>query len=153
MSSLVEKAEQTEQEIHLLIDGQFDLPKAILYSINRNDDGDNKIVKIREHGDVYELLDNSDSAKIAKVSDFIAVLTCGWASPITKNDDGDDDDDHLAPSQHPERRRVRLLVLASKNGVASVLRFSDKPDEIVSDSGNARGSLADAVSSLYENRK
>lgn len=146
----MEKAEQTEQEIHLLIDGQFDLPKAILYSINRNDDGDNKIVKIREHGDVYELLDNSDSAKIAKVSDFIAVLTCGWASPITKN--GDDDDD-LAPSQHPERRRVRLLVLASKNGVASVLRFSDKPDEIVSDNGQARGSLADAVGSLYENRK
>ncbi len=146
----MEKAEQTEQEIHLLIDGQFDLPKAILYSINRNDDGDNKIVKIREHGDVYELLDNSDSAKIAKVSDFIAVLTCGWASPITKN--GDDDDD-LAPSQHPERRRVRLLVLASKNGVASVLRFSDKPDEIVSDNGQARGSLADAVGSLYKNRK
>ena len=108
---------------------------------------------VAEHGDVYELLDNSDSAKIAKVSDFIAVITCVWASPITKNDDGDDDDDHLAPSQHPERRRVRLLVLASKNGVASVLRFSDKPDEIVSDSGNARGSLADAVSSLYENRK
>ena len=152
MSSLVEKAEQTEQEIHLLIDGQFDLPKAVLYSVNKTDEGKTVIVKVGEHGDVYELLESSDSSKIAKVSDFVAVLTCGWASPITKKDDSDDDDDdnHLAPSQHPERRRVRLVVLASKSGVASVLRFSDKPDEIVSDSGNARGSLADAVSSLYQ---
>lgn len=151
MTSLVKKAEQTEQEIHLLIDGQFDLPKAILYSINRSDDGIDTIVKVKDDGDVYELLDNSDSAKIAKVSDFIAVLTCGWASPINRDDDNDDDP--VAPSQHPERRRVRLLVLASKSGVASVLRFSDKPDEIVSDNGQARGSLADAVQSLYKKRR
>ena len=68
MSSLVEKAEQTEQEIHLLIDGQFDLPKAVLYSVNKTDEGKTVIVKVGEHGDVYELLESSDSSKIAKVS-------------------------------------------------------------------------------------
>jgi hypothetical protein len=35
------------------------------------------------------------------------------------------------------------------NGVASVLRFADTPEEIVTDDGAARGTLADAVNSLW----
>ena len=34
-------------------------------------------------------------------------------------------------------------------GVGSVLRFADKPDEVVTDPGNAKGSLADAVEQLW----
>ncbi|MFM7899835.1 MAG: hypothetical protein ACKO97_12850, partial [Actinomycetota bacterium] len=34
-------------------------------------------------------------------------------------------------------------------GVGSVLRFADTPEEIVTDPGNAKGSLADAVERLW----
>jgi hypothetical protein len=36
--------------------------------------------------------------------------------------------------------------------VASVLRFKDKNDEIVTDEGQARGSLADAVMELMDKK-
>jgi hypothetical protein len=38
------------------------------------------------------------------------------------------------------------VIVADKDGMASVLRFSDDPDEIITDSGKALGSLADALS-------
>jgi hypothetical protein len=76
--------------------------------------------------------------------DAAAVLTCGWAAPV---DDGNDDD--MPPSVHPRRRRVRLLVVVGDAGVGSVLRFADTPDEVVTDPGNAKGSLADAVEQLW----
>jgi hypothetical protein len=82
---------------------------------------------------------------LAKRSEYVAIVTCGWAAPIRDNDD---DDDAVAPSQHPERRRVRLVVLASRSSVSSVLRFSDTPDEVVTDAGKATGSLADAIHQL-----
>jgi hypothetical protein len=90
------------------------------------------------------------------------VLTCGWAAPIDKshksaddndNDDDDDEDDDanekVPPSQHPQRRRVRLVAVVGDQGVGSVLRFADTPKEIVTDAGSARGSLADAVTNLW----
>ena len=89
--------------------------------------------------------------------DAAVVLTCGWAAPISRqdHDDHDDHDDHettddeVPPSQHPQRRRVRLVVVVCDDGVASVLRFADTPDDIVTDAGSARGSLADAVNNLW----
>jgi hypothetical protein len=44
---------------------------------------------------------------------------------------------------------VRLVVVVGDAGVGSVLRFADNPDEIVTDPGNAKGSLADAVEHLW----
>jgi hypothetical protein len=76
--------------------------------------------------------------------DAAAVLTCGWAAPVN-----DEEDDDMPPSAHPRRRRVRLIVVVSDAGVGSVLRFADAPDEIVTDPGNAKGSLADAVEHLW----
>jgi hypothetical protein len=90
--------------------------------------------------------------------DAAVVLTCGWAAPIDRSDKNDhhDDGDHddvddkkLPPSQHPQRRRVRLVVVVGDQGVGSVLRFADTPKEIVTDAGSARGSLADAVNNLW----
>lgn len=37
------------------------------------------------------------------------------------------------------------MVLVDKNNMASVLRFSDEPDEIITDEGKALGALADAI--------
>jgi hypothetical protein len=44
---------------------------------------------------------------------------------------------------------VRLVVVVGDAGVGSVLRFADTPDEIITDPGNAKGSLADAVEQLW----
>lgn len=99
---------------------------------------------VAEHGDVYELLDSPISSTVAQLSDSIILRTCGWASPRNN-----DDNDELAPSKHPERRRVRLLVCANAYETASALRFSDDWDNPVYDEGQAVGSLADAVRSLF----
>lgn len=90
--------------------------------------------------DVYELLatvspDNS--------ANYYGVITAGWASPVT------DDDDDTPPSQHPERKRVELLIVVSRNGlVASALSMSGK-DEMVIDEGKAQGALALAVGTIF----
>jgi hypothetical protein len=42
-----------------------------------------------------------------------------------------------------------LVVVVGDAGVGSVLRFADTPEEIVTDPGNAKGSLADAVERLW----
>ena len=139
-----------EHSLHLSLD-RFDLSKARLYGITvvdpdgipDNADGALRITFLAEHGDVYELLEAPTSA-ISKMFDAAVVLTCGWAAPIDDEDLRD-----LAPSAHPRRRRVRLVVTVSDAGVASVLRFADTPDEVITDDGAARGSLADAVNSLW----
>lgn len=143
MREAMEVAITVEETLHE--DGLgFALSRAQLYSVT--DDIYGVSVELRsEHGDIYSLLESDESAKIAEVSDFIAVISGGWASPIST----DQDENSVVPSQHPERRRVRLLVLANRHGVASVLRFSDSPDEIVSDDGKATGALNDAVRKLF----
>ena len=150
-----------EQSLHMSLDG-FDLKRARLYGISvvdaggvdRLEDGALRITFLAEHGDVYELIDAPTSA-IVRMFDAAVVLTCGWAAPIDRSDasedddDADGDDEKLPPSQHPQRRRVRLVVVVGDQGVGSVLRFADAPKEIVTDAGSARGSLADAVNTLW----
>ena len=144
MSDLLDKAEFAEMVISEQIQGDFSLKRALFFAVNETDEGV-ALVLASEHGDVYELIDNDDSRAVAQVSDYIAVMTCGWASPIARGDD----DEQVAPSQHPERRRVRLMVFANKDGFASVMRFSDTPDETITDDGQARGALADAIMGLF----
>jgi hypothetical protein len=76
--------------------------------------------------------------------DAAAIVTTGWAAPL--NADGSVDG---PPSQHEQRRRVRLVVVVADNGVASVLRFEDEPDEVVTDPGSATGSLAEAINRFW----
>lgn len=151
MTTLLQTAEKTEQKIHdtLALSNNFDLPKAVIYSVKTKPSNEIEIVQRHDNGDVYDLLSDEYTLSVAKNSEYIAVLTCGWASPIDPDKD-ENDDEMVAPSKHPQRRRVRLVVLASRKGVASVLRFSDTPDETVTDNGNAKGSLADAVKNLFE---
>ena len=94
--------------------------------------------------------------------DAAVVLTCGWAAPIdhdelatglTETETETETSEDIPPSQHPLRRRVRLVVAVCDKGVASVLRFADTPNDIVTDAGAARGSLADAVKDLWNDPK
>ncbi len=154
-----------EASLHSSLDG-FNLPRARLYGVSIVDasgiashqDGALRISFLAEHGDVYELLDAPSSA-IARMFDVAVVLTCGWAAPLNRDEqDGEtrsDDEiaDEVPPSQHPWRRRVRLVVAVCDKGVASVLRFADTPNDIVTDDGAARGSLADAVKDLWNDPK
>lgn len=126
-----------EKEAHLLA----------VYGDNPAEINDATVVKALSHGDVYELLESPFATVTASMADLVAIVTCGWASPIVGDPDADE---QLPPSQHPERRRVRLVVCATREHTASVLRFSDDWDNPITDEGHARGSLADAVRSLFE---
>jgi hypothetical protein len=143
MSDLLEKTEYVEGLLNEQLGEQFDLAQAQLFSVIEEGEGVSMTLA-GEGGDVYDLLESMDSAFVAKVSDYMVILTCGWASPITK-----DDDEEIAPSQHPERRRVRLVVMANRQGFASVMRFRDDADNTITDDGQARGSLADALTELF----
>ena len=142
--NITELAEKVESEVNDNLG--FDLKRALLISVTDGLFGV-ELSDPLESGDVYDLIESNASVELARRSEFIAIVTCGWAAPLSK-DTNDDDDDKVAPSQHPQRRRVRLVVLASRSSVASVLRFSDTPDETVTDEGKATGSLADAILNL-----
>jgi hypothetical protein len=98
---------------------------------------------IDTHGDVYELLEELANQKLLDTDVAIGVESCGWACPIQE---GVDDEEQVAPSQHPDRRRVRLISLVTRKfDVASAMGFADTPDEVITDAGTARGALADAL--------
>ena len=106
--------------------------------------------RVAKGRDVYELLEDRKTLTAIGDAKSFTIVTCGWAAPLPENDT---DDDGLAPSQHPERRRIRLVISADESGVASVLRFQDKPNETTIDEGQARGSLADAIMTMMEELK
>lgn len=95
-----------------------------------------------EAGSVYDLIDGPLGA-LARLFDAAVVVTTGWAAPLPTSPG-----EVQRPSRHPERRRVRLVVVVDDSGVGSVLRFSDDPDApITTDEG--RGELADALHDLW----
>ena len=133
----------------------FDALKAEAFGITIDDDYSVKITPIATHGDVYDLLEHSTDLKEGvKLYDAITIGTCGWAAPI-KDENGDDDENQdLPPSQHPNRRRVRLFITGNKNKqVGSSITFKDSNEDPVYDFGKARGTLADALGNLLDNAK
>lgn len=127
---IAEKAEACINDMY-----SFELPSAHLYGVTVAD-GETDIKLLSTHADVYELLAQSKP----EVFDYFGIVTTGWAAPL-----GADGKVEGRPSEHSARRRVRLMVVASREDVVSVLRFQDEPDEVITDEGQATGSLADAV--------
>ena len=140
MSTALEIAEYVDNMDMFGIEST-EIKTAGLYSVR----GENTML-VAEHGDVYEMLDSVEAQAVAMLSDAVVVRTSGWAAPIT---DADDPEAGVAPSQHSQRRRVRLLVVAKAGETASVLRFTDDCANPIFDEGQATGSLADAVQSLF----
>ena len=126
----------------------FSESKAILMGLSNINTTSSWQVASR-HGDVYRLLSSPEALLTAKFNDAIAVVTCGWASPT--------DDLDVPPSLHPNRRRVRLCIVADNaTRRVSVLRFEDAQhdnDAIVVEENEATGDLADAVSNLFTQAK
>ena len=144
----VDLAAMVEARIHeSLAEGTraFDLDRARLYGINLRGD-DLQLSFVLEHGDIYQLLDVPESS-CARMFDAAALVTCGWAAPIAEGHN----EPSGAPSEHPQRRRVRLVVVVADAGVASVLRFADDADSPILDAGEAKGRLAEAVAGFWSN--
>lgn len=140
LPDITDIAMAVEAKLHTLIDS-FELSGARLYGVNIADRPvtEPNVCFLSQHPDVYELLDAPASA-LARMFDAGAIVTTGWAAPL-----GPDGTVEGAPSEHALRRRVRLVVVIADHGVASVLRFADQPDDVISDPGSATGSLAEAV--------
>lgn len=137
-------AEQFEKSVQSVTG--FDLKQAQLVGIeltNASNEYNPTIASqpLDTSGDVYELLDTTTVADALQAYGYASVITCGWAAPLTD----DAETNEVAPSKHPKRRRVRLVLVTDGIGITSVLRFSDTQDETMVDEGQATGSLADAL--------
>lgn len=142
MSIQLNQAINTENIVRERVGNMYDLPFASVWVTN----ADGEIDCVAKSGDIYDLLDDKKTFKAIQDYDTFSILTCGWAAPLESTDE------NTPPSQHPEKRRVRLLVHATEFGVVSVMRFQDDDDEIVTDEGKATGSLADAVMGLMNKK-
>ena len=130
-------------------DDGFDMSKAGLYGIHEFADGGAIAIKESENGDVYQLLGDLDSIVKLIPYDGFGVVTVGWAAPLPK----DGDDFEGPPSQHPAKRRVRLFCYCNAKGsVSSSIRFKDD-DEVMYDENQATGSLKDAMTAMFKDKK
>ena len=147
MKTLEKTTEMSMVEIVTLLAADYlnstpanNMPKARCAPVMFSDGSPILVIDAEQRGDdVYRLL---DSVKTEPSVNYYAVITGGWASPVS------DDDNEIAPSQHPLRKRVELLCLTSRDGqVASALSMGD--NEIIVDEGKAQGSLAEAVKNIF----
>lgn len=102
--------------------------------------------KVGAGSDVYDLLDDWRAGEIARPEGChaVALVTWGWAAPL-----GDDGEPDGAPSQHADRRRVRLVACVDHAGLSfSRLHFADT-GETHDDEGEARGPLAEAMAAAF----
>ena len=144
------------ERINSVVNYEFDSKFAVVYGVIIDNDLSITMEKIDANGDVYDLIDVDNTTLMSQVNnyDMITIATCGWAAPI---DNDDDDDNSVAPSQHPQKRRVRLVTSANVDGQAgSTILFQDDIENPVHDYGSAKGTLADAIThvlSVAKNKK
>jgi hypothetical protein len=145
-----EKFEQTLREIDQAIAEKlgesFEQSPALLFAVDYVR-GEVPIIKqIAEDTDVYEMLDDTFNAVMLYETGYsgFAISTVGWASPIKS-----EKDEEIAPSQHPERKRVRLMTMCHRGTMGSSIRFKGEED-VTYDQGNAKGSLASAMRDMYD---
>ena len=111
-----------------------------------NEQGEPVIVtELKEFGmDIYDLIETRASAWADDYKQFV-LYTCGWASP-------NDSDGDIAPSQHPERKRVALVCLATNEGeFGSAMRIWNDPnngDLLIENEG--KGNLRDMAIAIWD---
>jgi hypothetical protein len=147
-----EKFEQTLREIDQAVaekvGNTFELPTARLFAVDYVRGEVPAVRQVAEDSDIYGMLEDVFNAVLLFDSGYngFAIVTTGWASPIDKDNDANNE---IAPSQHPERKRVRLMTMMHNGKMGSSIRFTG--DETVTyDEGNAMGSLASAMQDMYD---
>ena len=149
----LEVAESAERKFHDTMKEQgeavgfgFELPSAMLLGVDVVEGRVIVTPEVASHGDIYQLIDSKAARDAVSRFQYVALATCGWAAPVNTAT-GEPD---VAPSQHTERRRVRLFLCASSAQVSAVLRFQDDEDNPLTESEKAyQGPLADAVLGLF----
>lgn len=139
---LIETASDIWHSLSIDHEDPYETKKARVFAISAK--GFTRILV--ESGDVYEALNECGNKVLSENEIGIGVETCGWASPINhENTKKARHNNELAPSQHPERKRVRLVCCVNTEMKAgSALGFADD-NKLVTDEGTAKGSLADAL--------
>jgi len=116
-------------------DDPFQMLEAVTFAFTN--DG---IRILTRDGDAYEALEMVADKHLKEWELGIGIITTGWASPV-----GADGNPDGVPSEHPLRRRVRLVSCVDKaKRMASSLRFADEPDDLITDE-SGQGSLANAL--------
>lgn len=143
---------QLEQAVNAMLrlaypeEDQFELPEAILLGFSF---GKELVFDcIDSSGDIYELLHNPANKIGASLFDVVAVVTCGWAAPLGPTGEVSE----ILPSDHPDRVRVRLTLIAGDDGICSTMRFANTPDDL-DINGSGRGPLADALAAFWADRR
>lgn len=89
---------------------------------------DNQIIseKISDNNDVYNLISEIPMfAKSVSNYDMLSILTAGWAAPVNN-----DQDDNIPPSEHKDRRRVRIAMVGNTSTqYSAIMAFDDQADE------------------------
>ncbi len=143
-----EIAEAIDKKLHGLLKQEkppapFSIKQARLYGVNVKSDCElASLCLIGENPDIYDLMSEVHHARTAKLFHYFFFVTTGWAAPI--GDNGEPSDER--PSEHPQRRRVRLLLVGSESGeVITVLRFGDNPEEMEIQDENGKGELMNSL--------
>jgi hypothetical protein len=132
------------EEIYKQLSSHDDETAAYAYGITIGTDG-LKIKVIGKNADIYDLIENLSDMELADSFNYLGVITYGWAAPL--NNDGGMNG---APSEHKDRRRVKLISAISYDEseiIGSVMYFKDN-DEVIYDYNTATGSLAYALEGL-----
>jgi len=116
-------------------------------------DGHPTINPLESNGDIYlmmlEIVNNPLHHHTISKSVIFGTFSQGWAAPVTAKDIADD----IAPSEHPERMRTRLINLLTYDGdnaAAMTLRGRKAKDamegyDAIVSYNEAQGSLLDAM--------
>lgn len=122
-------------------DDPFQMEEAVIFAFT----SDGFRILVRE-ADAYQALEMVADKHLGSWELGIGIITTGWACPIT--DEGtiaEDGTMSTPPSEHPLRRRVRLVSCVDKaKHMVSSLRFADDPDELITETSGV-GSLANAL--------
>jgi len=146
--------EKSIAKINDLVPYNDDAKQAVVYGVMLDENNDIQFEQVKSAGDVYDLLQSlGTEAYKLKEYDIFTLATCGWAAPI---DDANELDKYkdTAPSQHPQKRRVRLLCSGTINDqIGSSIVFSDDIENPMFDYGVASGPLNEALISLINSVK
>jgi len=120
--------------IFTTIEDPFDISEAQVFAYTRT----GSIRVLIEHEDPYRALWTAAFSNLNEDENGIGIITTGWAAPTGNLE--------IAPSQHPERRRVHLVTITSRAFEdAAILTFHDGTESEITFAEGGTGQLADAL--------